>query len=232
MQVTNIQEEPQKENLAVSFAKWFAVWLTVYVVVGAFGGVFRPVPQDIPAGMTWQNTEQASSSTFYILRDGPHLILGLNRHSQTLWVALFTAMAVMFAYLCGQALHGKLKNRGGNLLPPYGQKLMAVLMAAIVVFMLTYGVGNLLKKEVLDLDPAADSVRLNGDYVGPFRQVTDFRAYITRGSKGSTDYHIVLERQGGEPIRLEGGNAHGDVQQVADYLNGYLAEVRLQAPSG
>ncbi|HEY1991267.1 MAG TPA: hypothetical protein VGH71_02315, partial [Gammaproteobacteria bacterium] len=192
----------------------------------AFAGIFASGPKDIPAGMSWVNAMDSSSSTFYILRGGPRLILELNLHSQR-WIAmLFTGMAVMFMYIVGQALRGKLKNRQKELLPPWQQWLMAVLGAAMVLFLLWYGVGNLMKKQVLDFDPAADTVQLDGDYLGPFRQVTGFRSYTTRGSKGSINYHLVMDVAGAPERQIGGANPHADVGPLADALNHYLAEVR------
>lgn len=232
MEVTNIKEaEPQKESLLWSVAKWFAVWLVVYTVVGLYGGLFRSSPQDIPAGMSWVNEADAASSTFYILRGGPHLILELNAHSQRYVAMLLTGLAVLFMYILSQALQGKLKNKRGELLPGYGQQLMAALAVGMVILILWYGMGRLLQKESLDLDPAADAVTLNGDHIGSFRKLSLFRAYTTRGSKGGINYHIVMEVSGGSSIPIGGDNAHGDVDAVAAYLNAYLKEVRANPSS-
>ena len=230
MEVTNIQDAPQKESVAWAFARWFAVWLVLYTAVGILGGLFSTAPKAIPAGMAWENAMDASSSTFYILRGGAHLILELNPHSQRLLAMLFTAMAVVFMFLCSQALQGKLKNRRKELLPPWQQMLTGVLCLGMVVFMLWYGIGNLMKKEVLDFDPAADSVTLNGEYLSSLKQVTGFRSYITHGSRGSINYHIVMERAGDQPLQIGGGSPHSDVEQMAAYLNGYLMAARQAQP--
>lgn len=227
---SNIEAKPEQESLAWTLAKWAALWLTLYLVLGAFAGVFAAGPKDIPAGMSWVNAEDAGSSTFYILRGGPHLILELNPHSQWLMSAVFTGFAVMFMYLCGQGLQGKLKNRQKELLPPWQQGLMVVLSVGMVLFLLGFGVGGLMKKEVLDFDPAADTVTLNGNYLDSFAHVLQFRAYVTRGSKGSTNYHLVLDLAGQPERQIGGANPHGDVDQTADYLNRYLADARQTAP--
>ena len=227
MQVTNIKEEPeQDEHWGWQIAKWGALWLVLVLVFGAFTGVFASGPKDIPAGMSWVNAVDASSSTFYILRGGPHLILELNPHSQRWMVALFTGMAVMFMYIFGQGLQGKLKNRQKEVLPPWQQGLSMAVSVAAIVFVLWYGVGNLLKKETLDFDPAADTVQLNGDYLGSFAHLLQFRAYVTHGSKGSINYHLVMDMAGAPERQLGGANAHSDVDTTADYLNRYLTEAR------
>lgn len=232
MQVTNIQEqEPHQENVLWSFAKWFAVWLVVYTVVGIFGGLFRSSPQDIPAGMSWVNAADSATATFYVLRGGPHLILELDPHSQKYAAILLTALAVLFMYILSQALQGKLKNKRGELLPGYGQQLMAALAVGMVILILWYGTGLLFHKQTLDLDPAQDSVTLNGGYLGSFKAVSGFRSYVTRGSKGSINYHLVMEISGDPPLQIGGGNAHEDVDAMAAYLNAYLTELRRN-PSG
>jgi len=68
-------------------------------------------------------------------------------------------------------------------------------------------------------------VTLDGAYITSFKGVTGFTAYTTRGSKGGINYHIAMQGSG-ESVEIGGGNAHEDVQQVAGYLNAYLAEVR------
>lgn len=227
MQVTNVkEEEPQQESLLSSVLKWGSLWLVLFAALGLYGGIFRSSPKDIPAGMSWVNSGDFTSSTFYILRGGPHLILQLNAHSERWWLLLITLLAVGIAYMSSQGFRGKLKDRWGEILSGGGQIFAAVAFAAMVLVILWFGAVKLLQKETLDLDPAADSVTLNGDYMGSFKDVTGFRAYTTRGSKGSTNYHIELEAQGQSPIALGGGNPHSDVDQVADYLNAYLAEVR------
>jgi len=234
MQVTNIkEEEPQQESLALSVLKWGGVWLVLFAVLGLYGGIFRSSPKDIPAGMTWVNSGDFASSTFYILRGGPHLILELNAHSERWWLLLITAFAVGLTYMCSQGIKGKLKDRRGELLSGGRQIFAAVGFGAFVLVILWFGAVKLLQKMTLDLDPVADTVTLNSVYMGSFKEVTGFRAYTTRGSKGSTNYHLVLEAQGQSPIALGGGNPHDDVDQVAGYLNGYLVDVRRHpdAPS-
>lgn len=230
MAVTNIKEQPeQEEQWGWQIAKWAALWLVFFLVFGAFTGVFASEPKDIPAGMSWVNAADASSSTFYVLRGGQHLILELNPHSQRWMLALFMGMMVMFIYIFGQGLRGKLKNRQKQVLPPWQQRLMMALSVAVIVFVLWYGVGNLLKKEVLDFDPAADSVTLDGDYLGSFAHLLQFRSYYTRGSKGSISYHLVMDMAGAPERQLGGANAHSDVDATADYLNRYLTEARQPA---
>lgn len=231
MQVTNVkEEEPPQESLLSSVLKWGSLWLVLFAVLGIYGGVFRSSPKDFPAGMSWVNSVDFTSSTLYILRDGPHLILETNAHSERWWLLLITALAVGLMYMCSQGFQGKLKDRSGELLPGYGQSLTALLMAVVSIGVLWYGGGVMLKSMKLDLDPAADTVTLNGEYMASFKDVADFRAYTTRGSKGSTNYHIELEVQGQSPIALS-GNAHDDVDQLAGYLNNYIAEVRAAPPA-
>lgn len=230
MEVTNIQGPQDNESVVYAFARWFAVWLVIYGVMGFYGGMFASTPKDLPAGMTWENAQDVSSSTFYIFRDGPHLILESNPHSQKWMMLLFTGFAVAMMYVVGQGLQGKLRNKRKELLPPWQQWFGVVAGAAAVVFMLWWGVGSLMEKQLLDLDPAADTVTLDGHQLGAFRQVGGFRFYITYGSKGSTNYHLDMELAGTPGIRLGGANAHSDVEQTASYLNSYLADARRAVP--
>lgn len=233
MEAGNIrEEETQGESLIGSIVRWAGVWLVISVVLGIYGGVFRSSPRHLSAGMTWVNEGDGASSTFYVLRDGPHLILELNPHSQKWWLLLFTAFAVGLMYMCSQGIRGRLKNRRGQLLSGAGQAFSALGMGAMAAFILWFGAVKMLQQETLDLDPANDTVTLDDAYLAPFKQVTGFRAYTTRGSKGSTNYHIVLETAGRPPIEIGGGNAHDDVDQAAAYLDAYLAEVHQQAPIG
>ncbi len=233
MEVTNIQEEKsQKLSVAWIVAKWSAVWLVIYGVMGFYGGLFKSAPQDIPGGMSWINPADAASSTFYILRSGPHLVLELNPHSQIWNGLLLTGLGVLFMWVCSRAVQGKLKNKRGELYSGGGQALAAVLAGGLSIGILTLGMGNLMQKETLDLDPTRDLVQLNGASIASFQQVSGFRSYITRGSKGGTYYHIVLQCSGQEPVPIGGTDAHSDVDQVAGYLNAYLTEVRHSVPPG
>lgn len=228
MEVSNIQEETTQENPAWSYARWFAVWLTLYLVLGAYAGLFSSGPR-LPTGMTWENPGESWWSTFYILRDGPHLILQRNLHSQWLWPIILPMFAAVSLYAFFQGLHGKLKNKQGELLPAWGQSAMAMAMVGLMVLAVGFDGGVALKQQTLDLDPAADTVTLDGGYLCAFREVDGFRAYVTSG-KGGPYYHISLQRAGQPPTELGGMNPHSDVKELASYLDGYLAEARRQLP--
>ena len=223
---TNIQEPPVKASVVWAIARWILVGIIIYGVMGAIGGLFDSGPKHIPIGMTWENPDAASSSTFYVLQGGQHLILELNAHSQRWMAMLFAGLAVMVMYIASQGFQGKLKNKQKQSLPGWGQMTMALLMSAMAVLIVSFGLWTLTAKETLDLDPAADTVTLNGHQICTFRQARGFRFYTTRGSKGSIHYHLVLERAGGSDVQIGGPNAHSDVQMMAAYLNGYLNEAR------
>ncbi|HEY3858509.1 MAG TPA: hypothetical protein VGM47_02725 [Gammaproteobacteria bacterium] len=230
MEVTNVREEQRKEYVRWTVAGLFAVWLAIFAGVGFYGGLFKSSPEDMPAGMMWENAETPAAS-FYILRDGHHLILELNHRSQLWWIVLLTALAVILIYSCSQGLRGRLKNRNGQPLPTYGQALMSLFLGLMALVVLWFWVGSLLKNETLDLDPAKDSVMLDGVVVGPFTQLVGFRFHAIQGPKGATIYELVMEERGHQAIQIGGNNGHTDLEQVALYLNGYLSEER-QTPAG
>src|SRR5579885_2429622 len=101
--------------------------------------------------MTWVNSGDAASSTFYILRDGPHLILELNPHSQKWWLLLFTALAVGLGYMCGQGIQGKLKDRQGEPLTGASQAVTTIVVGLAAGAVLWFGATRLLQKETLEL---------------------------------------------------------------------------------
>jgi hypothetical protein len=228
---TNIEEADKEPSLAITVAKLVAVWLVFAVVVCALGGGFSHGPKDIPAGMSWVNSEDASSSTFYVLRDGPHLILDLNKHAMLLMTVLFCGFMVFAAYLSWQGFRGQVKDRSGEMLTPGKQLLMGVAMAVLVLILGYFNVGNMLLHQRLDLDPASDMVSMNGQMLTRFQDIQGFRGYETHGGKGGTQYHLLMEISGAEPVALGGHSPNSDVEPLATRLNGYLAEVRRQAPA-
>ena len=226
MQVSNAKEEAsQEQGILWPFIKYLATWLVIYIGLGIYGGIFHSTPGVLPAGMSWVNAD-AASPTFFILRGGQHLIVEQNAHSQMLYTTLFTAMAVMFMYIFGQARRGKLKDRQGEPLSPLGQMATTVGSAVLAIALLAYTAGWRLQKATLDLDPAGDSVTLNGHYLGSFTAVSDFRYDSYVGYKGGTSYSLTLELSGEKPIPIGSDNADPGAASVADYLNNYLAGVR------
>jgi hypothetical protein len=179
--------------------------------------------------MTWTNPDDVVFSTFYVLRDGPHgdgphIILDLNKHTMLTNAVLFCGVIVVLAYLSLQGFRGRLSNGDGPL-PPSQQFLAGVGLAVAVLLSGFWAIAHMKQDQRLDLDPAADTVSMNGQVLAPFQDITTFHAWVTNG-RYSTGFHLEMQLRSAPSVTLGGFDTAYDVKPLATMLNGYLAEQR------
>lgn len=209
------------------FAIFVATWAVLFLAVGFLSHAFASGPSDIPSGMSWVNAD-AERPTFYILRGGPRLILELDRHSQLFYLGLATFGLLSIGYGCWLGLHGKLpyksrfRHPGGPM--PRKSQYLSVAVGVLVMAFLGWEVWGVMRGQTLDLDPANDAVRLDGETVARFQDVQKFYVYTTNGRHGQ-NAHIGLYLRG-QTIKLGGPIPRWDVLVLGPDLNRYLADVR------
>ncbi|HEY3858511.1 MAG TPA: hypothetical protein VGM47_02735 [Gammaproteobacteria bacterium] len=229
MQMTTDQED-QGPSLSTTVAKLVLVWVVLSIVICSMGGGFSHGPKDIPAGMTWTNPDDVDFSTFYVLRDGEHgdgprIILDLNKHTMLTTTVLLCGVVVFLAYLSLQGFMGRLKNGAGDPLPTSQQFLAGLALAAAVLVVGLFTTARMKHAERLDLDPAADTVSMNGQTLARFQDITTFHAYNT-SSRRSYHFHLEMQLRSAPSVALGGSDPAYDVNPLATMLNGYLAEQR------
>lgn len=204
-----------------------AVWAALTLTVFWSAGVFRTSPADMPAGAVWINAHSSGDPSFYIVEDGPRLILERNKHSLWLHDALVIFGWVLFCLAGIMALLGKLRNqRSWFMSNPVARSCGAVLMIVVATWWAYSETTYLMRGDRLTFDPVADVVTDNGVVVDRFHNLSLFRARTTYGRY--TDYFIGMQFRDRPYFEFGGDDLGSDVIPMADDLNSRIQAMRAE----
>lgn len=204
-----------------------AVWAILTLIIFWSTGVFRTSPADMPAGAIWINAHSSGDPSFYIVADGPRLVLERNKHSLWLHDAL-VIFGWVFICLAGiMALLGKLRNqRSWFMSNPVARSCTAVLVILVVTWWAYSETAYLMRGDRLILDPVADVVTDNDVVVDRFHNLSLFRARTSYGRQ--TDYFIGMQFRDRSNYEFGGYDLGSDVIPMADDLNSRLQGMRAE----
>lgn len=209
--------------LIMAAAVWVSLTLTVFWSTGAF----RTSPADMPAGAIWVNAHTSDDPSFYIVDDGPRLILERNKHSLLLHDAVVYCAWVLFCLAGIVTLLGKVGNqRSWFMSNPVVRSCTAIVAITLVTWWAYSETTYLMKGERLILDPVADVVSDNDVVVDRFHDLSSFQARTTYGRH--TDYFIGMQFKDRENYEFGGFDLGKDVIPLADDLNDRIQAMRAE----
>lgn len=221
------EERDAKQRVYSLLLVLAAVWLSVTLTIFWSTGVFRTSPADMPVGALWVNAHSSGDPSFYIVEDGPRLILERNKHSLWLHDALVYCGWVLFCFAGIMALLGKFANQRSWLMSnPVTRSCSAVLIISVVTWWAYTETAYLIRGDRLIFDPVADVVTDNGVVVDRFHNLSLFRATASYGRY--TAYYIGMQFRDRPYYEFGGYDLGSDVMPMADDLNSRVQAMRAE----
>lgn len=204
-----------------------AVWATLTLTIFWSAGVFRTSPTEMPAGAIWVNAHSSGDPSFYIVEDGPRLIVERNKHSLWPHDAMVYFAWLLFGLAAVMALLGKLGNqRSWFLSNPVARSCTAVLVILVVTWWAYSETAYLIRGDRLILDPVADVVSDNGVVIDRFRRLSLFQARTSYGRH--TSYFISMQFKDRANSDFGGDDLGSDVIPLAEDLNRRIQAMRAE----
>lgn len=204
---------------------------SLFLLVVVAGGAWSGNP-DVPEGMHWVNSDEAWSSSYWVLRGGSHLILESNKRAEMLMVGGLSVMLTFIGYLLWRLFHDRKEARRlEKEMTSLSMYVLCTLLLLVLPVVACFELNDYIRGKTVELDPTADEFKLDGTAVESFHEVRQFSWYTTSGRNASSSYHLRIDMRDRASIDIDAVTMRSDVRDLAGELNAYLAEVRRN-PSG